>query len=649
MNLKSLLLSALGLTMTAFAIQAAPFEVGGIYYEVIAGNDVAVVPHPDGTYLSVSNANIPPTVEFEGNQYNVKEIADEAFRNAQLQQVSIPASLTRIGSKAFMNSSLSMASLQASGEQPLIIADSAFINCQYLYSVMLPARLKNIGAEAFKRCQLEEVVIPSNVESIGNSAFAQNYDLTSVEFQTGRTSSLALGTEIFANCVALSSFQLPGSISQLTTRMFYNTGFTQFTIPATIDTIASQCFAACRSLEMVDSEAGGANPFILQDSAFAQCPVLVSCDIPDRTKIIGNYAFYANPMFSKFTVKQHVDTIGEYAFAQCPNILSIAIQTDKPPVAYPSTFTGFNSKGSFYVQEKSFSFYEGLEAWTNYYPAKFNLHICHNDGAYQYNTLCVTSEMNPSFVNKSDFKAYKIKEVDLDRQRVVAEQVQYLYGNMQPQGDCIVYRITTPDLSMNFSRIAPNRPFEPDQYLQGVAQWSHKFTQPEDQNITYYYLSRSTGKWRKIPETGTYLHKSQAYLCAPIPQSEAPDELSMKLVDVPVVGDINSDGVVNVTDLNTLVNMILGVVPLNQDIADLDGDGVVNTSDITLMIAILLGRKIQVGDVNLNGEINVSDVTTLVNMILGVQPIKPKYADIDGNGKVNVSDVTALIKIILGN
>ena len=224
MNLKTLLFSALGLTMTVSATQAAPFEVGGIYYDVIAGNDVAVVPHPDGTYLSVSNANIPATVEFEGNQYNVKEIADEAFRNAQLQQVSIPASLTRIGCKAFMNSSLSMASLQASGEQPLVIADSAFINCQYLFSVMLPNRLKSIGVEAFKRCQLEDLVIPNNVESIGNSAFAQNYDLTSVEFKTGGT-TLALGTEIFANCVALSSFQLPEGISRLSTRMFYNTGF----------------------------------------------------------------------------------------------------------------------------------------------------------------------------------------------------------------------------------------------------------------------------------------------------------------------------------------------------------------------------------------------------------------------------------------
>ena len=54
------------------------------------------------------------------------------------------------------------------------------------------------------------------------------------------------------------------------------------------------------------------------------------------------------------------------------------------------------------------------------------------------------------------------------------------------------------------------------------------------------------------------------------------------------------------------------------------------------------------GDVNNDNKVNVSDVTTLVNMILGVVPKDMSRADIDSNGKINVSDVTALINIILG-
>ena len=55
-----------------------------------------------------------------------------------------------------------------------------------------------------------------------------------------------------------------------------------------------------------------------------------------------------------------------------------------------------------------------------------------------------------------------------------------------------------------------------------------------------------------------------------------------------------------------------------------------------------------VGDVNGDGRVNVSDVTTLINMILGLTPMDETRADVNGDGRVNVSDVTALINIILG-
>ncbi len=54
------------------------------------------------------------------------------------------------------------------------------------------------------------------------------------------------------------------------------------------------------------------------------------------------------------------------------------------------------------------------------------------------------------------------------------------------------------------------------------------------------------------------------------------------------------------------------------------------------------------GDVNGDGKVNVSDVTALVNMILGVVPKDDERADLNGDGKVNVTDITALINIILG-
>ena len=54
------------------------------------------------------------------------------------------------------------------------------------------------------------------------------------------------------------------------------------------------------------------------------------------------------------------------------------------------------------------------------------------------------------------------------------------------------------------------------------------------------------------------------------------------------------------------------------------------------------------GDVNGDGRVNVSDVSALINMILGITPMDQTTGDVNGDGRVNVSDVSALINIILG-
>lgn len=53
------------------------------------------------------------------------------------------------------------------------------------------------------------------------------------------------------------------------------------------------------------------------------------------------------------------------------------------------------------------------------------------------------------------------------------------------------------------------------------------------------------------------------------------------------------------------------------------------------------------GDVNGDGVVNVSDVTSLVNMILEIEPMNEEVADVNGDGSVNVSDVTDLVNLIL--
>ncbi|MBQ4139624.1 MAG: dockerin type I repeat-containing protein, partial [Muribaculaceae bacterium] len=54
-------------------------------------------------------------------------------------------------------------------------------------------------------------------------------------------------------------------------------------------------------------------------------------------------------------------------------------------------------------------------------------------------------------------------------------------------------------------------------------------------------------------------------------------------------------------------------------------------------------------DVNMDGEVNVNDVTTLINYILGKNPtpFDSVAADVNEDTAINVNDVTALINLIL--
>ena len=71
----------------------------------------------------------------------------------------------------------------------------------------------------------------------------------------------------------------------------------------------------------------------------------------------------------------------------------------------------------------------------------------------------------------------------------------------------------------------------------------------------------------------------------------------------------------------------------------------VDFADFTFSVNIK--DDILVGDVNVDGGVDISDVVALVNMILGSTE-KNAPADVNNDGQVDISDVVALVNIILG-
>ena len=65
-----------------------------------------------------------------------------------------------------------------------------------------------------------------------------------------------------------------------------------------------------------------------------------------------------------------------------------------------------------------------------------------------------------------------------------------------------------------------------------------------------------------------------------------------------------------------------------------------------LTLALALSATASTGDVNSDGEVNISDVNALIDMILSED--SDTAGDVNGDGEINISDVNALIDIILG-
>ena len=142
------------------------FTEGGIYYIPASpgSTDVKVTNmfYRDDWSTDITNSysgavTIPSTVTHNGTTYPVKEIGLCAFyQSSGLTSVTLPASITRLNSRAFAG-------------------------CTNLTSIDLPEGLAVIGAYAFNQCpKLATLLIPASVTEINssNSVFEGCYNLT---------------------------------------------------------------------------------------------------------------------------------------------------------------------------------------------------------------------------------------------------------------------------------------------------------------------------------------------------------------------------------------------------------------------------------------------------------------------------------------
>lgn len=234
-----------------------------------------------GTIKKYNGNDAVVNIPSEINGTPVTTIGNAAFRDSSVTSVTIPASVTEIGSNAFAGctnltivnyagdwSNLTIQSgnpaVQDAANAPLfdfefILNNTAVVVTNYKYNgaaadVTIPSRYQGkpvttIGHAAFFNSAVTSVTIPDSVTSISDEAFINCPKLTNISIPNSVT---YIGFSAFSSCTSLKSITLPSSLSFISGALFL--GCSQLTtihIPVSVTSIGNNAFADCPSLMTV--------------------------------------------------------------------------------------------------------------------------------------------------------------------------------------------------------------------------------------------------------------------------------------------------------------------------------------------------------------------------------------------------------------
>ncbi len=301
----------------AFMSYAYDFIEDGIYYNIVDGG--CEVTESQGTFFYSGDIVIPMTA----NGYTVVGIGDGAFAGCGgLKTLLMPPTLSYIGERAFARCGLPSIEWPASVSE---ISKGTFSGCYNLKSVTFSGRVREIGESAFENCTaLTSIELPESVTAIGERAFAGS-GLTSIILPYR---ILTISESTFAGCSDLSSVTFDGDLESVGYGAFKGTGLVSVTLPESITELKAGAFRDCSKLETVEILGdnlitlgyGGTNSSY--KGLFYNCGNLKSVKLPDSVESIDGYAFYGCGSLSSINMPDNLRYVEASAFEGCISLPS---------------------------------------------------------------------------------------------------------------------------------------------------------------------------------------------------------------------------------------------------------------------------------------------------------------------------------------
>lgn len=248
------------------------------------------------------------------------------------------------------------------------IENRAFYGCNNLSLVTLPSNVKSIGDSAFALCYaLSASPIRDGITGIGAFAFSFCKNLTSVVIPQSVSS---IGSGAFEGCERLSSFtgKYASSDKRLliddnTVIAFAPYGVSSYSnIPSGVTTIGAFAFDGCSNLKNLILPSSVST---VKYCAFMDCVSLSQLSLPESITAIDDLAFSGCSGLEELTIPSNTGKIGHYAFNNCTGLKKIKALPADPPSGGTQMFNNTNNC-PILVPSKSIKDYQNAPYWKEY-------------------------------------------------------------------------------------------------------------------------------------------------------------------------------------------------------------------------------------------------------------------------------------------